>query len=107
MQQALTEAEGAWLVKAMQRLGIPKVEVESSGPGDLCVWLGEETPRIRVGSKWHAAKPHERRKRLLHELLHVKGLRHNAQSRKLGYYSNPERDSYSRKVYRALSGVKL
>ena len=40
----------------------------------------------------------EVREVLVHEVLHMTGLRHNRKSRKMGYYSYHQKDEYSRSI---------
>jgi len=56
-------------------------------------------PVITVTAEWARQGVHERRKRLVHEFLHIKGLQHND---KIGYNTVPSRDSYSKKIYNTI-----
>lgn len=65
---------------------------------DIWIQLGE-VPVITVTKEWARQDVHERRKRLVHEFLHIKGMEHDE---KIGYSTVPARDSYSMKVYKSL-----
>jgi len=60
-------------------------------------------PRITVTEEWRRQNMHERRKRFVHELLHVRGLEHGRIGR-LNYHTIPEKDSYSKYVYQVITG---
>ena len=62
------------------------------------IWVEKgRIPKITVTQEWARQGKHERRKRLVHEFLHLKGLGHDE---KIGYSTYPSRDSYSMRVYR-------
>ena len=63
---------------------------------DIWIELGE-IPVITVTREWARQGVHERRKRLVHEFLHLRGMEHDES---IGYSTRPERDSYSMKVYK-------
>lgn len=63
------------------------------------VWADLGTVAITVTRAWARESEDERRKRLTHELLHLAGMGHGKAEREMGYYSRPERDSYSLLVY--------
>ena len=65
---------------------------------DIWVQLGE-VPVITVTKEWARQGVHERRKRLVHEFLHIKGMDHDDS---IGYSTIPAKDSYSMKVYKGL-----
>lgn len=58
-----------------------------------------DTPIIIVTQEWARQNVHERRKRLVHEFLHLKGLEHDDT---IKYSTYPEKDEYSKFVYRRL-----
>lgn len=98
----LTSSEKVGLRRLMRQLKVPAVAVtiSPSSSRDIAVYGGQTPPYIVAGRKWIKAPFHERMKRICHELLHLSpGLRHNAESRRMGYYSNPNRDTYSSRVY--------
>ena len=68
------------------------------------IWVEKgRVPVITVTHEWSKQKVHERRKRLVHEALHITGLEHG----KIGgleYSTDPSKDSYSKKVYQELIG---
>lgn len=64
------------------------------------IWIEKSfMPIITVTAEWRRQNIDERRKRLVHEFLHLKGLEHNES---IGYSAFPNRDSYSIKIYRGL-----
>lgn len=64
------------------------------------IWIKlSSVPVITVTAEWARQDVHERRKRLVHEFLHLQGLEHNES---IGYSTYPEKDFYSKKVYRRL-----
>ena len=64
------------------------------------VWISfNEIPTITVTNEWKRQDTHERRKRLVHEFLHIRGLEHDE---KIGFSTHPDRDSYSMRVYREI-----
>ena len=64
------------------------------------IWVTmNRIPKITVTQEWARQNIHERRKRLVHEGLHLRGLEHNES---IGYSTFPAHDSYSKKVYRRL-----
>ena len=84
--------------------GLKKVTVTFGGTPDIASIPGEGV--ILIGRGWVKAdkmRPEargslhrERKKRFMHELIHIAdGLEHNERSRKLGYYSDPARDTYT------------
>ncbi len=66
------------------------------------IWVSLATSTITVTRAWARQGVHERRSRLVHECLHIAGMPHNARSRRLGYFSVPAKDTYSRQVYESL-----
>ncbi len=96
------------LKKMMKQLHVPALEItiDRNSNRDIAVYLGKSIPYILCGRKWLVAPFHERQKRLLHELLHVRGLRHDNKARSAGYYSNPSRDTLSKTVYLRLLGKR-
>lgn len=65
---------------------------------DIWVELGD-VPVITVTKEWAGQGVHERRKRLTHEFLHIKGMEHDE---KIGYSTYPDKDIYSLKIHRGL-----
>lgn len=64
------------------------------------IWVQKTSvPIITVTSEWLRQSIHERRKRLVHEFLHLCGVEHND---KIGYNTIPAKDLYSMKIYRRL-----
>lgn len=64
---------------------------------DIWCYPYERPPRIVVTREWARQNVHERRKRLTHEFLHLRGMEHDE---RIGYSTVPARDSYSMKVYK-------
>jgi hypothetical protein len=61
------------------------------------IWVQGKT--ITVTREWARQEMHERRKRLLHEGLHLVGFGHGAKERRMGYYSQPAKDAYTKALY--------
>lgn len=89
--------------KALRYFGVPRVRfaLHPSTP-DIAVQLGLEVPVILLGKKFIESSPRERHKKITHELIHIKGYHHSREMRELGYFSEPERDTLSLVVYRAI-----
>lgn len=93
------------------------VRVDSSlSVSDIASYQDGAVGVIVIGPKWVTAssmrpeakrsKRRERLKRVIHELIHIaRGLNHDAKSQKLGYYSNPARDTYSWSVFESWERV--
>ena len=96
----LTPAETKFLGRALAHLNVPRVDVQVNPESTADIWieLGNPLPQVVCGQKWIGSNPTLRKTKLVHEVLHAKGMRHDAKSRQMGYYSNPERDTYSPKV---------
>lgn len=70
------------------------------------IWLGYDdmgTPIITVTREWARQSMHERRKRLIHELIHLIGQDHDES---IGYSTYPDRDKYSMVIYRKMIGKR-
>ena len=63
---------------------------------DIWCYPDANPPVIVVTQEWARQRAGERRKRIVHELLHISGLNH---SKKIGYNSRPDLDTYSQRVY--------
>ena len=106
----MTSGDKEFLRIVMGQLGIKAIAIDESGSKrvhpDLWVLPNERPPRIVVTREWARQNVHERRKRLVHEICHLLGLRHPPNSGVWidGYYYStyPEEDDYSRMVYRKL-----
>jgi len=66
---------------------------------DIWVDMYKGIPRITITREWAGHDKHLRRSQLVHEGLHVLGMKHDES---IGYSTIPSRDSYSKKVYRRL-----
>ncbi len=65
------------------------------------IWIKKSAiPIITVTREWRSHDKHLRRSQLVHEFLHLKGLEHNDS---IGYSTYPEKDLFSKKVYRRLT----
>lgn len=73
---------------------------------DIWVTFGRGLPTITMTAEWERQNVHERRKRLVHEFLHIKGLNHPRNGGmgigKFVYSTYPDKDTYSKYVYRGL-----
>ena len=69
------------------------------------IWVEQgRVPVITVTREWARQGVHERRKRLVHEGLHLRGLKHGRIGG-LEYSTKPSRDEYSVKIYQELVGM--
>ena len=95
----MTDAQ--FLRYAAHRLGVsvPEVRWSSSRAKWPDIWIDGST--VTVTREWALQSTSERRKRLTHELLHLRGLLHGRVGKWL-YSTFPSEDSYSRVVYRSL-----
>ena len=100
----LNKHDHEWLrIVALPFMGMEWVEIEE----DVLykgaypdIWSYPARGRIVITEEWSKADTDSRRTRLLHELIHIAwGWDHDS---KMGYYSRPERDTYSRKIYRRI-----
>ncbi len=66
---------------------------------DIWVQRGD-IPIITVTKEWRSHDTHLRRSQLVHEFLHLKGLEHDDTIR---YSTYPEKDEYSKFIYRRLT----
>jgi len=91
-----------WLVNvAMPHFGIKRVKVTYKETGKKWpdIWVSlNKIPVITVTEEWVRQSVHERRKRLVHEFLHVIGYRHG-KINGLDYHTVPQFDTFSKKVY--------
>ena len=84
---------------AMPHFGVKRLRIKwskskASWPD---IWIEMNgIPVITITQEWARQSTRERRKRLVHELIHTTGMGH---SEKLGYSTYPSRDTYSKKVY--------
>lgn len=73
---------------------------------DIWVTNVRGLPTITVTAEWRKQSLHERRKRLVHEFLHIKGLNHPRNGGmgigKFVYSTYPDKDTYSKYVYGGL-----
>jgi hypothetical protein len=90
------------LIKAIRVLDIKSVYIDWSDSDkkwpDIWVKLCK-IPVITVTAEWARQGADERRKRLVHELLHIKGYEHDE---KIGYSTYPEKDTFSMKIYNSI-----
>lgn len=93
------ETHRAFLRRMERYFGLSGVEYRLD-PAVVDIAAERSRGLILIGRKWHRAGAQEQRKRLTHEALHLWGLPHSAAMRSLGYYSRPERDRWTRLVYR-------
>ncbi len=97
----MTDDDIRFAQAAMQYLEVRAVDVEiNPRVADVNVRLAPgRVPLISLGQGFLQSNPALRRQKIVHELLHVRGLMHDARSRRdLGYYSNPRRDRLSPQV---------
>ena len=99
----LTSADAKWVEdQLLPYLGVDSLQVEQDDEYDKAspdIWIRGSV--ITVTKEWARQDLHERRKRLLHEGLHyAKGLGHGPKERAMGYYSQPDKDVYTRDLYK-------
>lgn len=83
---------------ALKYFGLKRVRlIVTDGKEDYPdIWCSPEKGKIWANQEWAKQKPTERRKRIVHELLHFVGMKHDYF---IGYNTYPGLDIYSRKVY--------
>jgi len=97
----LTSTDARWVEdRLLPYLGLKSIQIaqddeyEGTYPD---IWVQGKT--ITVTREWARQEMHERRKRLLHEGLHLVGFGHGAKERRMGYYSQPAKDAYTKALY--------
>ncbi len=103
MSISFSESDKRWMTDiAMPALGIRRVRLATSQSKKVWpdCWTDKHT--IWVTREWARQGVHERRKRLTHELAHLRGLEHGRVGR-LNYSTYPAKDSFSRALYRSIS----
>ena len=89
-------------LKLMKLFNVPKLRFEWSLSTkrwpDIWVTLND-VPVITVTQEWARQTKDERRKRLVHEFLHISRFDHNE---KIGYSTYPEEDTFSRQLYNVI-----
>ena len=66
------------------------------------IWLRyEDMPVIIVTREWLRQNTHERRKRLVHEMEHIRGLEHGRIG-KYNFSTYPDKDTWSKFVYNGI-----
>ena len=104
----ISEGDKKFLDKGMAYFGIKAIKIGWSEskkryPDLWCEMT--RPPKITVTAEWARQPMHERRKRLTHELAHIGwGLEHG-KHRGLVYSTYPERDTYSKALYREILRV--
>lgn len=96
-----------WLKdKVMPYLNLDRIDVtEDQEHTSTYPDIWAEGTTITVTREWARQRPRERRKRLLHEALHLWGLGHQPS---IGYNSHPEKDTFSYQVLDAMeNGVPI
>jgi len=64
------------------------------------IWVSlNHVPIITVTREWASHDVHLRRSQLVHEFLHLMGMKHDSS---IGYNSHPDKDSFSKMVYMKL-----
>ena len=99
--------------KAIPLMGVTKTIVVTTDPStdpypDIWIQKGLFSDTITVTQEWAKQSQHERRKRLVHEMLHSLGENHwdepknmkiNGVTYNVLYSTYPEKDTYSALVY--------
>ena len=107
----LLKSDLIWLkTKAMPYFGVKAIAIDytetSARWPDIWIYLDRQPPLIMVTQEWKRQNVSERRKRLVHEILHLKGLQHGRVGR-WRYDTIPFWDEFSKVVYRDIvSGGK-
>lgn len=100
----LTQGDRRLLRRGMKYFGVRTIRIEwdSSRAKYPDIWISQNgsMPKISVTAEWARQTPHERRKRLIHEICHLKIGGHSEKLDKIGFNTHPEKDSFSVKVYR-------
>ena len=90
----------------MPRFDIKRLLISHSNSAkkwpDIWIEMGG-IPIITVTREWAKQNTHERRKRLVHEFLHLTGLDHGKIDG-LDYNTEPRKDTYSRVIYDLIRG---
>ena len=99
-RSSLSQSEKSFIARALRYFTIRSVRIEWSGSTDKYpdIWVnrGAVPPVITVTQEWAAQQFPERMKRIVHEMLHIKGFEHD---RKLQYSTYPDKDVFSVRVY--------
>jgi hypothetical protein len=108
-RRELTPGDSSFIHFLMRRYKVTKLAIAFSESTkvwpDLWIELGE-TPRISLTREWASHDKDLRRSQILHEFCHIGGLEHGKKG-KLDFNTHPNRDSYSKNLYRQLiSGPK-
>jgi hypothetical protein len=89
-----------FLARLSSYFGISGVKYAESGVHDIAVIPATKT--ILLGRVWRESDDELKRSKLVHEMCHLAGYPHDPAMRALGYFSRPERDTLSKKVYAAI-----
>jgi len=107
---SILKSDREWLRKVMPYFGIKAVAIDYVETGrkwpDCWIEINRRPPLITVTQEWARQNKDERRKRIVHELLHLKGLRHGKKGRFV-YHTKPELDTYSVMVYQNMVRGKV
>jgi len=99
----LSIGDRKFVLKLMRTFNIRKVNIDRSDSTktypDIWCYPYEKPQRIVVTNEWARQVADERRKRLVHEFLHLIGYDHNEA---IGYSTYPEKDTFSKKVYNSI-----
>ena len=102
----LTIGDKKFLVRAIRTFNVKSLRIAWSDSKKTYpdIWIElSKVPVITVTAEWARQSADERRKRLVHELLHAKGMGHNES---IGYNSRPDKDTYSMEIYRSIKGSR-
>ena len=103
-EMILTEGDRRFLKKAMQFFNIRALNVDySSSPKKYPdIWVTfDKVPTITVTDEWKSHSAGLRRSQLVHEILHVRGLKHGKVGKHV-YSTYPSKDTYSKVVYKEI-----
>ena len=96
-KKLLTPSEKKFVRKAMRYFGIKTLRFswDDSKKTFPDIWVNlNGMPVITVTQEWMRQSSKEKVKRIVHEILHIKGKEHNG-----SYSTYPDKDVFSMKVY--------
>ncbi len=104
----LRKSDRRWIEDVLLRTyGIPSIRIREATDHkakypDIWIEGSGEGAIVTITPEWARQPRAERLKRIVHEIVGhlVMGLGHGKKERAMGYYSHPEKDEYSRKLYR-------
>ena len=106
----MTREDKLFVLSLMKRYNIKGVRFTFSGSKKKYpdIWiedLDSLVPKITVTREWQKQDNEERQKRLVHEIVchYVLKMNHDES---IGFSTYPDRDTYSRKLYRKIKNIR-